>query len=80
MTSTTPHFPNLFSPLSLGSTKVRNRIVFTAHHTHLSGEVPNERLAAYYQSRAKGGAGLIIIEVAGVHSSAQFASHMIHGD
>ena len=36
-----------------------------------------ERLAAYYESRAKGGAGLIIVEVAGVHASAQFGSHMI---
>ena len=68
---------HLFAPIALGSTQVRNRIVFTAHHTHLSEEVPSERLAAYYEARAKGGAGLIIVEVAGVHSSAQFASHMI---
>ena len=70
-------FSHLFSPVTLGSTQLRNRIVFTAHHTHLSGESPNERLAAYYEARAKGGAGLIIVEVAGVHSSARFASHMI---
>ena len=70
-------FQTLFSPIELGTTEARNRIVFTAHHTHLSGEVPNERLAAYYESRAKGGAGLIIVEVAGIHPSAQFASHMI---
>ena len=70
-------FQTLFSPIELGTAEARNRIVFTAHHTHLSGEVPSERLAAYYESRAKGGAGLIIVEVAGIHPSAQFASHMI---
>ena len=77
MNTPTAHFSRLFSPITLGCTEVRNRIVFTAHHTHLSGETPNDRLAAYYESRARGGAGLIIVEVAGVHSSAQFASHMI---
>ena len=27
--------PHLFSPVTIGKTEIRNRIVFTGHHTHL---------------------------------------------
>lgn len=73
-------FPKLFSPFRIGNIEVANRIVFTAHHTHLSSDVPTDELVAYYQSRAAGGVGLIIVEVAGVHSSARFSSHFIQAD
>ena len=73
-------FPTLFSPFRLGGIEVSNRIVFTAHHTHLSGDVPSDDLVAYYESRAAGGAGLIVVEVAGVHSSARFSSDFIRAD
>ena len=73
-------FPTLFSPFRLGKIDVSNRIVFTAHHTHLSGDVPSDDLVAYYESRAAGGAGLIVVEVAGVHSSARFSSDFIQAD
>ena len=73
-------FPTLFSPFRLGEIEVSNRIVFTAHHTHLSGDVPSDELVAYYESRAAGGAGLIVVEVAGVHSSARFSSNFIRAD
>ncbi|MEE3280873.1 MAG: oxidoreductase, partial [Pseudomonadota bacterium] len=73
-------FPTLFSPFRLGGIEVSNRVVFTAHHTHLSGDVPSDDLVAYYESRAAGGAGLIVVEVAGVHSSARFSSDFIQAD
>jgi 2,4-dienoyl-CoA reductase-like NADH-dependent reductase (Old Yellow Enzyme family)/thioredoxin reductase len=73
-------FPKLFSPFRIGNLEVANRIVLTAHHTHLSSDVPTDELVAYYQSRAAGGVGLIIVEVAGVHSSARFSSHFIQAD
>lgn len=38
---------------------------------------PNESLIAYHEARAKGGAGLIFIEVATVHESATFTTHTI---
>ena len=73
-------FPHLFSPIQLGATKLRNRIVFTAHHTFQSSDVPTPQLAAYYEARAAGGAGLIVVEVAGMHSSARFSSNFIRAD
>ncbi len=39
--------------------------------------VPNEQLVAYHKARAEGGAGLIIMQVAGVHETARYTSHLI---
>ncbi|MDE0047411.1 MAG: FAD-dependent oxidoreductase [bacterium] len=71
-------FPNLFSPLSIRDVTFRNRIFSTGHMTTLvTGYKPNEELAAYHESRARGGAGLVIIEVALVHGSSVYTSHTI---
>ncbi len=58
-------FPHLLSEVALGPVTLRNRIVSTGHHTHLADGSPNDRLIAYHEARARGGAGLIICEVAG---------------
>lgn len=64
------NFPNLFSPIRLGTIDVRNRIVSTAHQTLFAEEhLPKERLIAYHRERAKGGVGLIILETVSVHPS-----------
>ncbi|HKI51057.1 MAG TPA: mycofactocin system FadH/OYE family oxidoreductase 2 [Geothermobacteraceae bacterium] len=61
-------FPNLFSPLKLGKTEVKNRISFQPHLTNLAvGNLPSERQMYYWGERAKGGAGLIITEELTVH-------------
>ncbi|MBC6439683.1 MAG: FAD-dependent oxidoreductase [Rhodospirillales bacterium] len=73
-------FPNLFSPVDLGTTRVRNRIVSTGHHTHHSHGVPSDRYIAYQEARARGGAGLIVAEVAGVHQTAHFADNFLQAD
>ena len=73
----TSGLPHLLSPIRLGEVTLRNRIVSTAHHTHHASDVPTERLAAYHEARARGGAGLIVIEAAGVHDTAAFTSHVI---
>ncbi len=53
----------LFSPLQIGRITVRNRIVSTAHITGFAEDhLPNDRHAAYYGERAKGGIGLIVME------------------
>ncbi|HYI74133.1 MAG TPA: FAD-dependent oxidoreductase [Gaiellaceae bacterium] len=53
----------LFSPLSLRAHELRNRIVFTAHTASFSADgIPGERVRAYYEARAVGGAGLIVME------------------
>ena len=59
--SGTDHYPNLFTPLDLGFTTLRNRTLMGSMHTGLE-ETKNgfERLAAFYAERARGGAGLIV--------------------
>ena len=71
-------FKTLFSPLTLGGVTVRNRIVSTGHDTVMAhdGHV-TDRLIAYHEARAKGGAGLIIAQVAGIHDTARYTSHML---
>ena len=55
--------PNLFTPITLGKHKLRNRIVFLPHATGLGVQgLPSEGHVAYYARRAEGGAGLIIQE------------------
>ena len=73
----TGSFAHLFSEFSLGKTTVRNRIVSTGHHTHHSHGAPSARYIAYQEARAKGGAGLIVAEVAGVHAAAQFSNNVL---
>jgi 2,4-dienoyl-CoA reductase-like NADH-dependent reductase (Old Yellow Enzyme family) len=61
-------FAHLLSPGRIGSLDVRNRIIVTAMGVSLSevdGHV-GERLLAYHEAQAKGGAGLIISGVSGV--------------
>lgn len=74
-------FPLLLSPLRIGPTVLRNRIVSTGHDTVMAhdGHV-TDRLIAYQRARAEGGAGLIVIQVAGVHPSAQYTPHMLMAD
>ncbi len=61
-------FPNLFSPLTIGTVEVKNRISFQPHLTNLAvGNMPSERQMYYWGERAKGGAGLIITEELTVH-------------
>jgi len=71
-------FPNLFSPLEVGRMVVRNRIVSTGHDTVMAhdGHV-TDRLVAYQEARAAGGAGLIIVQVSGVHETARYTSHIL---
>ena len=75
------HFPHLFSPLQLGDLKIKNRIVSTGHETHLNEQgVVGDAMIAYHEARAKGGAGLIVIEVALAHASGVFVAHPIRVD
>jgi 2,4-dienoyl-CoA reductase-like NADH-dependent reductase (Old Yellow Enzyme family)/thioredoxin reductase len=56
-------FPRLLSPLSLRGHELRNRVVFTAHTASFSQDgIPGPRARAYYEARAAGGAGLIVME------------------
>ena len=58
---TYPPFPYLLSPLDLGFTTLRNRVVMGSMHTGLEDRARDtDRLAAYFAERARGGVGLII--------------------
>ncbi len=54
-------YPHVFSPLKVGHTTIRNRILMGSMHTGLE-DLPDaaERLAAYFVERAQGGVGMII--------------------
>jgi 2,4-dienoyl-CoA reductase-like NADH-dependent reductase (Old Yellow Enzyme family)/thioredoxin reductase len=55
-------FPNLFSPLRVGSYTLKNRIMNTGHAAHFqSGDgLPDDRYVNYVRERAKGGAAIIV--------------------
>jgi 2,4-dienoyl-CoA reductase-like NADH-dependent reductase (Old Yellow Enzyme family) len=74
------HFPLLFSPFRIKSTDFRNRIFSTGHDTYLpEGGLPSDSLIAYQRARAKGGAGLIVIQVVGVHETARYTEALLMG-
>lgn len=61
-------FPTLFSPFELAHLQLDNRIVCTAHGLRLSVDsMPSARDIAYYQEKARGGAGLIVQEALRTH-------------
>ena len=54
-------YPHLFTPLDLGFTTVRNRVLMGSMHTGLEDRAKDfPRLAAYFAERAAGGVGLIV--------------------
>ena len=60
MTDATP-YPHLFSPLDLGFTTLRNRVLMGSMHTGLEDHARDfPKLAAYFAERAEGGAGLMV--------------------
>ncbi|MEM7294577.1 MAG: NADPH-dependent 2,4-dienoyl-CoA reductase, partial [Pseudomonadota bacterium] len=59
--ATHPHYPNLFSPLKVGSTTLPNRVLMGSMHTGLEDRKRDyEKLAAYFAERAENGVGLIV--------------------
>lgn len=63
---------HLFSPLGLRGQVLKNRIFSTGHMTvMLRNGAPSDALVAYHEARARGGAGLIVIEAARVHPSGE---------
>jgi 2,4-dienoyl-CoA reductase-like NADH-dependent reductase (Old Yellow Enzyme family) len=78
MEPTMASFPHLFSPLTIRGMELKNRIMSTGHDTTLptDGRV-NPALVAYHAARARGGVGLIVTQVAGVHETARYTSHLL---
>ena len=57
-------FKHLLSPGKIGTLNLRNRMVLAAMGSNFAEESGhcNERLFAYYEARARGGAGLLVLE------------------
>ncbi len=61
----------LLSPISIGAMHLRNRIAMAPMSTDFAqddGSV-SDRMLSYYEARARGGAGLVILEVVGVDAA-----------
>lgn len=61
-------FPHLLSPGRIGALELRNRICLTPMGTNLEAPdgTPGERITRFYEERAAGGVGLVIVGVTGV--------------
>ncbi|MBX3458843.1 MAG: NADH:flavin oxidoreductase [Planctomycetes bacterium] len=72
----------LFSPITIRSMTLPNRIVVPAMVTRLSGEdgFVNDDITNRYVRFAKGGAGLVVLEAMAVHSSKSGPLLRISGD
>lgn len=76
-----PPFAHLFTPLRVGDLLLKNRVLSSGHDTVMAdhGHV-TDQLVAYHRARAEGGVGLIVLQVAGVHPTAKYTSHMLMAD
>ena len=71
-------FPHLFAALDVGPVRLKNRILSTGHMTQMVADgKPTDDLVVYHEARARGGAGLIIVESAIVHPTAGDRSHLV---
>ena len=78
---TESRFPRLFAPYSIGPIEVRNRVVSSGHDTVMAVDgLPGDQYLAYQEARARGGVGLIVAQVAGVHPSAAYTSTAFMAD
>lgn len=68
MNAPAPVYRHLLSPVSIGTMKLRNRIVMAPMGVEIvdSDGMANAGITAYYEERARGGVGLIITEVSAI--------------
>jgi 2,4-dienoyl-CoA reductase-like NADH-dependent reductase (Old Yellow Enzyme family)/thioredoxin reductase len=67
--SETPVLKKLFEPAEIGAMHIKNRIVMPPMGTNMAdGGYVNRKILDHYEARARGGVGLIIVEVSGIDS------------
>jgi mycofactocin system FadH/OYE family oxidoreductase 2 len=74
-----PLFPHLFSPLTIGSITVKNRIVMPPIGTRLLEDESKgwfRRMAAYYEERARGGIGMVTVSEMPAHPTGFTGAYM----
>ena len=70
----------LLTPIQVGPTEVKNRVVSTAHAAFLDffqEGTSGERYMAYLERRAEGGTGMIILTAMHVHEASQVPNHYV---
>ncbi|MDA8262352.1 MAG: FAD-dependent oxidoreductase [Actinomycetota bacterium] len=68
----------LFEPLTIGPVTIKNRVFSSGHDTVMAEDgFVTDQLVEYHRARAEGGAGLIVMQVSGVHESARYTSHVL---
>ena len=90
---TSDRYPHLLSPLDLGFTTLKNRVLMGSMHTGLEETKDWNRVAEFYAERARGGVGLMVTGgmapnreggvfpgAAGLFSSGDIANHRIVTD
>ena len=63
-------FPNLFSPTKIGTMRVKNRILMSAMSINFGVDergFVGDQLTAYFEARARGGAGMMLVGGCAVH-------------
>lgn len=71
--------PHLFSPIKVGSMRLKNRVVMAPMVTRLASESggTTQRMLDYYEERARGGVGLIIVEAVYVNPSGRWSDRIL---
>lgn len=71
-----PHYPQLFTPLDLGFTTLKNRVLMGSMHLGLE-ELPDgfERMAAFYAERARANVALIVTGGIGPNPEGAIQAH-----
>jgi 2,4-dienoyl-CoA reductase-like NADH-dependent reductase (Old Yellow Enzyme family)/pyruvate/2-oxoglutarate dehydrogenase complex dihydrolipoamide dehydrogenase (E3) component len=69
----------VLEPIKIGSMELRNRFVMPPMVTNFAAEDGSvtDRIKSYYETRAKGGVGLIIVEAVYVHQSGKGFDHQL---
>lgn len=75
-------FPNLFAPIDLGPATIKNRLFSPAHGTTLGTHdgLVSDDMVRYHEARARGGAGLIILEGMNLHPTYRFPDLFLIAD
>lgn len=70
----------LLSPISIGSMRLKNRIVMSPMTTNYANEdqTPSQRLQDYLVERARGGVGLITVEVCSVDTRQKYQPYSMN--
>jgi 2,4-dienoyl-CoA reductase-like NADH-dependent reductase (Old Yellow Enzyme family) len=71
------NFEKIMSPLKIGGMTIRNRLIMPAMGSNLAEEDGsiNDRIYSYYVERAKGGFGLVIVEVCSIDEMGYSIAH-----